>query len=359
MKKIFLIILFSIIFSATVSANTYIENIFNWKKIKVFEYDINDTWNYILKVWVNSDYNATSLRELLEKNNWVSAINWVFFCPKDYRECGWMDFTKNERYAEWQKYFNEFSTWDRVVFAWDKENKPFLFQSWKINPEDEWKINYWLANHPLILKSGEEKISEYEKLGLVDSKMKVKWTRNFICSTEKKDKIYFGFVYDISLPDLANYLKDFWCFDALNLDAWATTSMIYNGRQIVWPGRNLLDWIIIERKWLDTKEVRNLSKIVKEKINIKIKDYSPEEKIKYLEKLQKNISNYRSKTYDKNSFLYYNSNWKQTWYKIVLNNQKTLEDLYLINYVSIWLNELLVETKKEKKYLENSWELLF
>lgn len=358
MKKIFFAIIFSIIFSASVSANTYIENIFNWKKMRVFEYDIKNE-NYIFKVAVNPDYNATSLKKLMEENNGISAINWVFLCPKDYKECGKMDFTKNERYVAWEKFFNEFSTGNRVVFAWDKQNNPFLFQSGKINPDREKDIFYGFANHPLILQDWVDKVPEYADLWLVDTGMKRKWTRNFICSTEKKDKIYVWFVYDISVPDLPEYLKKFGCFDALNLDAWATSSMIYNWRQIVWPGRNLLDWVIIERKSLDTKVLREKTKVVRENLKKILENKTPNEKIEIIEKFNKAISNYRNGIYDRNSFKFYDENAKQTWYKIVLEDLKTLENIYLLNYVSTVLNEFLNEAKKEKKYLEDSEWLLF
>lgn len=358
MKKIFFIIIFSIIFSASVSANTYIENIFNWKKIRVFEYDIkNDKYNF--KVAINSDYNATSLKTLMENNNGISAINGVFFCPKDYKECGKMDFTKNERYVAGEKFFNEFSTWNRVVFAWDKENNPFLFQSGKINPDREKDIFYGFANHPLILQNWENKISEFNDLGLVDSGMKRKWTRNFICSTEKKDKIYIWFIYDISVPDLAEYLKKFGCFDALNLDAWATSSMIYNWRQIVWPGRKLLDGVVIERKDLDTKILREKSLLVKENIEKILENKTPNEKIEIIEKFQKTISNYRNGVYDRNSFRFLDENSKQTGYKIVLDDLDTLWNIYLLNYISEFLNVFLKEAKTEKIKLEQNNNLLF
>lgn len=358
MKKIFFAIIFSMIFSISVSANNYIENIFNWKKIKIFEYDISSE-NYIFKVWVNPDYNATSLRELMEKNNWVSAINWVFFCPADYKECWKMDFTKNERYVEWNKYFSEFSTWDRVVFAWDKENKPFLFQSWKINPGDEDKIFYWLANHPLILQSGESKISEYEELWLIASNMKTNWTRNFICSNEDKSKIYVWLVYEISLLDLPEFLKNFWCYDALNLDAWATTSMIYNGRQIVWPGRNLLDAVIIERKWFDTAKTLQFVEVLKTKVNEKLSSKNVEEKIEFLNTFISKFNQLKNEIYTTNSTYFYDLNWKKTWYKIKLEDQTDFENIFLINSITNALNELLSEAKVEKKKLEQNNDLLF
>lgn len=358
MKKIFLIFVFFMIFFWNASANNYIENIFNWKKIKIIEFDTNSK-DYIFKVWVNPDYNATSLNELMEKNNWVSAINWVFFCPKSYRECGGQDFTRNERYVNWLKYSWDLKTWNRVVFAWDKENIPFLFQSWKINPNLESKINYWLANHPLILQNWVDKIPEYQELWLIASNMKTKWTRNFICSTKDKSKIYTGFVFDISLPDLSQYLIDFWCYDALNLDAWATTAMIYNGRQILWPGRKLLDWIIIERKWLDTAKIIKRSEEIKEKFEQKIKLMEAKQKIIILKKIKKLIWEFKNMTYNQNSTLIFDENWKQTWYKITLNNLKLEENIYLFNHISTWLEKLLKEAEKEKIYNQNGLDLLF
>lgn len=358
MKKIIFAIIFYIVFFSSASANNYIENIFNWKKIKVFEYDLKNK-DFIYKVSVNPNYNATSLKDLMEKNNWISAINWVFFCPKDYRECWWKDFTRNERYVEWLKYSWDLETWNRVVFAWDKENNPFLYQSWKINIYDEKKIYYWLANHPLILQDWIDKIPEFDELWLIDSKMKIKWTRNFICSNKEKNKIYNWLVYDISVPDLAEFLKNFWCYDALNLDAGATTSMIYNWRQISWPWRKLLDWIIIERKGLDTQKIREISKKALENIENKIENKTWIEKINYLTDLNKKLNSYKNNIYDKNSLKFYTEDLKQTWYKITLNDLKSLENIYLINYIYNLINNKIWEYKSLKIKEENNFDLMF
>lgn len=358
MKKIFFAIIFFLIFSWSASANIYIENIFNWKKIKVFEYNISST-EYNFKVWVNPDYNATQLRDLMEKENWISAINWVFFCPRSYRECWGKDFTKNERYVEWLKYSQDTNTGDRVVFAWDKENKPFLFQSDKINKDKEQKIYYWLANHPLILEWWEDKIPDYDQKWLIDSKMKVKWTRNFICSNEKKTKIYVWLVFDLTIFELPSLLKDFWCYDALNLDAWWTTSMIYNWRQIVWPWRDLLDWVIIERKWLDTKKLIYISKQLAKRLEAKIENKTWQEKIDFMSDLVKKLANYRANLYEANSFNLYDSEANKTWYKIVMDDLKKLENIYLVNHITRELNMIISKYKKEKELEENTYDLLF
>ena len=60
----------------------------------------------------------------MNKYNWVTAVNWIYFCPKDYSECENKDFTINERYINWKKIATYDDTWERVVFALDKDNKP-------------------------------------------------------------------------------------------------------------------------------------------------------------------------------------------------------------------------------------------
>jgi len=55
---------------------------------------------------------------------WITWVNWVFECPKDYSACGSKNYTINERYVNWEKRATYKSTWDRVVFAWDKNKNP-------------------------------------------------------------------------------------------------------------------------------------------------------------------------------------------------------------------------------------------
>lgn len=338
LKKLAFVILFSSLFTQFSFANNYIRTNISGYTFKVIKYDTKSK-DYIFKIWARQDYQATSLRELMEENNWVSAINWVFFCPESYRECGWKNFTKNERYVEWKKISNiqlpnTESTWDRVVFAVSDKNEAFLYQTDKINSEDEEKIYYGFSNFPLLLQNGISKYDDYVKLGLVDSKMEAKINRNFICSDESWRYIYSGYISNIKLKNVPGILLEFGCYNALNLDAGGSGAMIYNSKYIVWPSRNILDWVIIERKNLDTKKIIERSEKILLFLEERIKDKSNQEKIEYYNTLNKGLSKIKSSIYEENSIdLIDEESWEIIWYEIEIKDIKKISTLYLINYL--------------------------
>jgi len=278
MKKI--IFLLTLIIPSITHANTFIEKIVSSHKIRVIKYDLSSEI-YDIKVVKTDD--ATSLWNLLKENNAITWINWVFFCPIDYDWCNTTkSFTDNERYIAWEKYASYLTTWDRAVFAWTKDKKPFIYQSWKINENDEDKIYYWLWNYPLLLNEWKNMLEYYYDAWLIFDKLKYKSIRNFICSDKEKKNIYFWLVYDATIDELVEVLSNFWCWDALNLDAGLSTAFIYNWKYLVWPQRDILDAVVIERKGLDIKKVLQIrdriSKILIERLEKKAKN----DKDKYL-----------------------------------------------------------------------------
>jgi len=348
----YIIILLIFSFSIT-EANNYIDTTIEWHKFKLIKYDTSSN-DFIFKVWVRENHNATNLRTIMEESNWISAINWVYFCPASYPECRWSNFTANERYVDYKKSWAEQTTWDRVVFAIDNNNKPFLYQTNKINPDSESDIKTWLANFPLLLQDWKDATSYYVQAWLIDNKMKVKMSRNFICSDKEKKYIYSGYVYGIELLKLPELLLKFGCYNALNLDAWWSSSMIYNWRYIIWPWRNILDSIVIERKWLETKALRE--NIIKQisffEENLKLKSF--DEKIKLLDKISSLIIKKRTEIYNKNSIDLFDENWKKIWYEINISNIKILTSLYAINYLDKLIYELKNKyTTQNKIDLEN------
>lgn len=354
-NKINLLFLLLILFPSIVSANTYIEKTIDWHKVKVIKYELNSP-DFNFKIWKNEENNATSLRTLMESENGISAVNWIYFCPADYSACGWKNFTINERYIEWKKYAWYESTWDRVVFALDKDNKPFLFQTNKINADKETEIYTWLWNFPLILQDWKNVIEYYREQWLIDKKMKASMDRNFICSDKEWKYLYFWYVKWIILDHLHAILTQIWCYNALNLDAWASSAMVYNSRYIVWPGRNIMDALIIERKWLDTKPLREKATLVIQKVEKYLKPKTLYKQKKYLDQLSNTLTKARSTIYEKNSKDLYDENWNIIWYEIETNSISTLKKLYLINYLDKLIYELekklIAEDKKKKSIKE-------
>ncbi|MDQ7009183.1 MAG: phosphodiester glycosidase family protein [Candidatus Gracilibacteria bacterium] len=276
--------------------------------------------------------------------NGITGINGVFECPKDYSACGGKNYTINERYVNGEKRATYKSTGDRVVFGWDKEIKPFLFQTDKINKDRENDIWEGFANHPLLLKDGIPQTKFYHELGLIDYKMKSKGTRNFICSNKSGEKIFFGLIYNTDIDNLAIILKDFGCYNAINLDAGYSTAFIYNGKYIIGPKREILDGVFIVPKNIDTKKIELQAKNIIKNILIKIEKSSNSKKIKSLKNLNIKLNSISTNIYKNNQtkvFEEKSGKRIQVGTKTKINNIKTIEQIYLINILREYTNGLI------------------
>lgn len=301
---LFAFLFFNLYWNST-HANTLIERTISWYSAKVIEYKTNSEM-YDIKIWVHPEDGGT-LRSIW---NEIWAITWVtgvFLCPKDYTDCWGKNYTINERYINWEKRWEYKSTGDRVVFGWDKNIVPLLFQTDKINKERENEIWEWFANHPLILKEWKNMLSSYHEKWLIDYKMKSKAPKNFICSSKPWDAIYFWIVYDIDIDVLAEVLQEFWCHNAVNLDAGASTAFLYNSKYIVWPQRELLDWVFIVPKNLDISEYPSKSKTIINHALGKLAGKDISTKIIVLEKMLVSLTHISSEIYKKNTIPLYDT----------------------------------------------------
>ncbi len=331
---IFLSLLFSIMYNT--HANTLIEASFGGHKIKFIEYRVWDP-DFDIRIWVDKKWWSQVLE--IAQDLWaITGINWVFECPKDYTECGWKNFTINERYTQWEKIHTYDSTWARVVFGWDKNISPLLFQTDTINSDKESEIWEGFANFPLLLKDWETQIENYIDLGLVDKKMTGPARRSFICSTQKWDKIYFGHVYNIWVDWMSLLLKDFWCYNALNLDAGYSTAFVYNGKYIAWPWRDILDWVFIVPKKVDTTKleirIENIVAIIKDYLSKK----TPYRKAQAKKKLQTWLDTLAKKVYEKHNTDYIKNGVK-------IGEKTTIRWVWMIKKIYL-INRLRDEVKK-------------
>ena len=356
LKNIIIIIfIFTIFWINNIFANTLIEKTVLWYKVKIIEYS-TDSKLYDIKIWVHP-WNWWSLRSIMWEVGWITGINWVFECPKDYSACWWKNYTINERYVNWEKKATYKSTWDRVVFAWDRNIQPFLFQTDKINKDKENEIWEGFANHPLLLKDWIPQTEKYHDLGLIDYKMKLNWTRNFICSNKLWDKIYFWLVYNTDIDNLALILKEFWCYNAINLDAWYSTSFIYNWEYLTWPQREILDWVFIVPKNINTKKIDIKAKKIAKNILSQIEKYNKNKKIDILKKLNLQLNKSSKNLYKKNQTnIYEIIEWNKIkiWIKTEITNEKTIEKIYLINLLKEYISEIIkiYEEIPEYKYIK-------
>jgi len=270
--------------------------------MKFIEYNVWDI-NFDLRIWIDDKW-WSQVSEIAQ-NIWaITWINWVFECPKDYTECGWKNFTINERYVQWE--------------------------TDKINPEREWDIWEWFANFPVLLENGESQIETYIDLGLVDNKMTWKGRRSFICSTQAWDKIYFGHVYNIWVDWMSLLLKDFGCYNALNLDAGYSTAFLYNGTYIAGPGRDILDEVFVVPKNFQITDLEIKIQHIISSLETYFTHKSPSQQQSILSALEDWLNSLTHKIYNQHTIPYF-IHEENVGTKIEINDTSTLKKIYIIN----------------------------
>lgn len=323
------ILIFALCIPSIASANTF-------QNVKIN----GITFNNVVYTISNSDYKIhaalsdteTSIDDLAIKNNAITGINGVFFCPKDYSECKWKSFTINERIADGVDMSFYPDSGERAIFWWDVNGVPMLHQTGRINPDNRKFIFEGMGNFPILFANGISQLEHYHDVWLYDSKMKNPMKRHFICSTKGKDKIIFGSTSSASLDDLTPALFTLGCWDAINLDAGASTQYLYNGRRLEYASRNVLDAFVIERVWLDVQDLENKLDILGWKLSKIYKNSYPSSvsTIK-IEQVLKQIAAIRADIYDENSIDTYNDMWNNTWYEIDITSLSILKRVYLLN----------------------------
>ena len=201
-----------------------------------------------------------TIQDLTKKVWWISSINWAFFCPKDYSNCD-TTFSYYERVFKWDwASYSMFrpDTSIRWIFWFTRDWTPLFVQN-KISDSDVGLISninsdrisdlyFWISNFPVLLIEWDDVTvwaSEY-----IDSKLTWKWNRNFICSTKDWETIYMWYIWTIWVWDMASYLKDnFGCYNALFLDAGASSAMVYSWKVLSQWSRKLITdaFVVVDR----------------------------------------------------------------------------------------------------------------
>ena len=255
MKKILFIISFLFLFWTVFGyRELLIENRW-WLPIRVIKV-ILDWQDYVVSS-VAVDGWAT-LESLTKKVWWDTSVNGVYFCPKDYNYCDGVTHTISERIYLWNaKDYSRFwpDTSIRAIFGFDKNWEPLLVQNnfwlhdvWyrsNVNKDKQNDLYFWLGNFPVFLDSWEDVSMWF--VNYIDKKMETNWNKSFICSTQDNKTIYMWVVGWINLWKLSDFIKkNFWCRNAINLDAWASLGMVYSGLVLDrGTRRNIMDAFVV------------------------------------------------------------------------------------------------------------------
>lgn len=234
------------------------------------------------------DGGATT-EELAKKVGGDTAINGAFFCPDDYSHCKLdgkrVTHTISERVflgngKDWSRFWGDTSI--RMIFSFDKQGNPFFVQKnsgqhdvglWSdLNKDRLDEIYFGIGNFPVLLLEGEDVVQAF--VNYIDKKMSSNANRNFICSTEDGTTIYMGVVGRSNVRNLPAYLKkEFWCRNALSLDAGASTAMVYEGKTLDRsPRTRVMDAFVV----LDREQYIKLTGITPDPKQIpKVQAYQP------------------------------------------------------------------------------------
>jgi len=308
--------------------NTYIQKKIDSHTVRVVKFPL-DSQMYDIKIV--KTYTPATLGEIL------------LFCPPDYDWCNTdIAYTNNEHYTEGDKHGSHNSTGDRVVFGWTQDKEPLLFQTDRINPDREWELYYGFGNYPLLLQDGQDATEYYSDRGLIDAGMRRLGTRNFVCSDENGKNIYFGLVYEASIPQMPQILRQLGCSNALNLDAGASTSFMYNNRYLAGPPkRKIIDALAISAPWIDIADINQKADALIYALSLDAKARSrenPELEKKYIASYKNTFEQIRIALYsvfttdiiERNTFI---DEDDVVWYQIELKNTRQLKAILIINAV--------------------------
>lgn len=228
-----------------------------WHAIRVIEVILDGEHFVVTSV---ADEWWETIQSLTKKVWWISSINWAFFCPKDYSSCD-TTFSYYERVFKWDgASYSQFwpDTSIRWIFWFTQDGNPLFVQNKisdadaglisNINSERIWDLYFWISNFPVLLIDWDDVTawaSEY-----IDSKMTWRWNRNFICSTQDWKTIYMWVVGTMSVWSMASYLKEnFGCYNALFLDAWASSAMVYSWKVLAQGNRDIITdaFVVVDR----------------------------------------------------------------------------------------------------------------
>lgn len=189
-----------------------------------------------------NDCPTLPLMDYVNRNGAYAGINGGFFCPKEYPSCAGKTnsfdtllMNKNKTYFNSSN--NVYSTVPAVIFF----PGSIRFVSQSLEWGRDTAPDSIIANYPMYLAGGNIVYG-----GDGDSKITSKGARGFVGS--KGNIVYIGFVWSATSSDAAQALKALGMSEAIGLDQGGSTALIWGGRYVAGPRRNIPNAILFLRK---------------------------------------------------------------------------------------------------------------
>lgn len=235
----------------------YIDQSIWWHHVKAVR---SYVWiEYELAVWaVDNHEPAKTVKQFMEEEWWIAAINWSFFCPNEsaYSRCEqWttdkMRITDYNTYAKrwWDMPENDMTFW----YHWS--DWLYWFDNWsryrEVNPDwTQWWNNYWIhtmtagIQMPSLIENWVVTSHLNDEMNN-DAKQSRAATKQFICGIDTREVMFWS-VSNITFHDLGYYLKDnFGCDYAILLDWWWSSALHAEWEYKRWPWRKVMDAFVL------------------------------------------------------------------------------------------------------------------
>jgi len=323
-RKLKIIMLFVMFFSFIWNTFAYKELLIEnrgGKPIRVIKVILD--WQDFVVTSVAPNWWET-LENLVKKVWWDSWINGTFFCPKDYSYCGGVTHSNFERVylGDWASYSASWpDTSIRMIFGFDIEWNPLMVQhnytdhdaglKMNLNEDKIDDLEFGMSNYTVLLVEWQNVI-DVNSINFT-SNMYSSANRNFICSTKDGSTIYMWVVWGVSIPKLADYVEqNFWCYNALALDAGYSEAMVY-------------EWNVLARS--SRRKIMDAFVVVDRETYIKLTWYTPQNKTPYVPENQYELTENDMKTVNTfDSVL--KKLVKQEWASFKTTEKKVIREAY-------------------------------
>lgn len=186
------------------------------------------------------------LKDFITRNNGFAGVNGTYFCPDTYPDCASkknsFDFPiYNSRLNKWMQ--GDKLGWSnrRAILYQDGGGIHYQHNSAGFGGG----LNAGIINYPGLVDGGNVQIDEGQS-GLSD-KQRAKGTKMGI-GTRGPGNVMVVMASNVDMREFAYVFKTLGATGALNLDTGGSTALMFNGKYIAGPGRNLPNAVIFVRK---------------------------------------------------------------------------------------------------------------